>query len=70
VYFYGDKSGDADDPSQSILGKSNAMDTSVGFQKLAVGVKIVADELTVNSLGSLSGSIQVHGQASVDYTDN
>jgi len=70
VYFYGDKSGDADDPSQSILGKSNAMDTSVGFQKLAVGVKIVADELTVNSLGSLSGSIQVHGQASSDYTDN
>jgi hypothetical protein len=70
VYFYGDKSGDADDPSQSILGKSNALDTSVGFQKLAVGVKIVADELNVNSLGSLSGSIQVHGQASTDYTGN
>ncbi len=68
VYFYGSKSGDASDPSQSILGKENALDTSVGDQRLAVGVKIVADELDVESLDSLSGSIQIHGEASSDYT--
>jgi hypothetical protein len=69
VYFYGDKSGDADDPSQSILGKENALDTSVGHQRMAVGVKIVEEELGVESLGELNGQLTVHGQATPDYVE-
>ncbi|MFW5905542.1 MAG: DUF1102 domain-containing protein [archaeon] len=69
VYFYGDKSGDADDPSVDILGKENALDTSVGDQKMAVGVKIVEDELGVDSLGELNGSVVINGQATPEYKE-
>jgi hypothetical protein len=68
VYFYADKDGTADDPSDSIVGKSNAKDTSVS-QSLPIGVKIVEDELNGSGLREVSGSIQVHGQATPDYKD-
>lgn len=69
VYFYnGDRNKMGGTDPTDILGPNNKKDISVGGQGLGVGVKIVADELEVEGLGTVSGNAFVHAEA-VGQTD-